>query len=106
MQKLAEEQFEKIEAVNRDRKFHQVFRVLARYWFCNLSACCILFYKFLIFFGFLFGFSLNFQQTTAFELNALSAQWKELCQKNIDIQDACAKLENHISELKREAAER
>ncbi|XP_015882890.1 pre-mRNA-splicing factor SPF27 homolog [Ziziphus jujuba] len=68
MQKLAQEHFEKIEAVNRDRKFHQ--------------------------------------QNTAFELNALSAQWKELCQKNIEIQAACAQLENHISELKKEAAER
>lgn len=51
-------------------------------------------------------FPLIGQQTTAFELNALSAQWKELCLKNIEIQDACAKLEGDISELKREAAER
>ncbi|KAL5545038.1 hypothetical protein UlMin_008822 [Ulmus minor] len=68
MQKLAQEQFEKIEAVNRERKYHQ--------------------------------------QNTAYELNALSAQWRELCQKNLEIQAACANLENHISELKREAAER
>ena len=46
------------------------------------------------------------QQNTAYELNALSAQWKELCQKNIEIQAACAQLENHISDLKREASER
>ena len=51
-------------------------------------------------------FPLIGQQTTAFELNALSAQWRDLCQKNIEIQAACAQLENHISELKREASER
>ncbi|KAF5730328.1 hypothetical protein HS088_TW20G00701 [Tripterygium wilfordii] len=68
MQKLAQEQNEKIEAVNRERKYHQ--------------------------------------QQTAFELNALSAQWMELCLKNIDIQAACAELENHVEKLKTEAAER
>ncbi|PON82318.1 Pre-mRNA-splicing factor SPF [Trema orientale] len=68
MQKLAQQQFDKIETVNRERKYHQ--------------------------------------QNTAYELNALSAQWKELCQKNIEIQAACAQLENHISDLKREASER
>ncbi|KAK8479368.1 hypothetical protein V6N11_027619 [Hibiscus sabdariffa] len=41
MQKLAQQQNERIETVNRERKFHQ--------------------------------------QNTAYELNALSAQWKELC---------------------------
>ncbi|KAK7358160.1 hypothetical protein VNO77_00083 [Canavalia gladiata] len=68
MQKLAQEQNEKIEKVNRERKYHQ--------------------------------------QNTAYELNALSMQWKELCQKNIDIRSACASVENRINELKREAAER
>ncbi|KAG5024603.1 hypothetical protein AAZX31_08G050200 [Glycine max] len=68
MQKLAQEQNEKIEKVNRERKYHQ--------------------------------------QNTAYELNALSMQWKELCQKNIDISAACASVENRINELKREAAER
>ncbi|KAL5748821.1 hypothetical protein ACOSP7_025867 [Xanthoceras sorbifolium] len=68
MQRLAQEQNEKIETVNRERKYHQ--------------------------------------QNTAYELNALSAQWKELCAKNIEIQAACAKLESHIEELKKEAAER
>ncbi|CAN6717443.1 unnamed protein product [Malus baccata var. baccata] len=68
MQKLAEEQYQNIETVNRERKHHQ--------------------------------------QTTAYELNALAAQWKELCQKNIEIQSACVKLENHLEELRREAAER
>lgn len=49
---------------------------------------------------------LNGQQNTAYELNALSAQWKELCQKNIEIQAACTKIESQIEELKREAAEK
>lgn len=46
------------------------------------------------------------QQNTAYELNALSAQWRELCQKNIEIETACAKLESYIEELKAEAKER
>jgi len=46
------------------------------------------------------------QQNTAYELNALSTQWKELCEKNIQIQEACAKIENDIEEMKKEAAER
>ncbi|KAJ8773091.1 hypothetical protein K2173_028268 [Erythroxylum novogranatense] len=68
LQKLAQEQNEKIEAVNRERKFHQ--------------------------------------QNTAYELNALSTQWKELCLKNMDIHASCTKLEMQISEMKREAEER
>ncbi|OIV89420.1 hypothetical protein TanjilG_21895 [Lupinus angustifolius] len=68
MQKLAQEQNEKIEKVNRERKYHQ--------------------------------------QNTAYELNALSMQWTELCQKNIDIQAACASLEAQLTGLKVEAAER
>nr|BDI63170.1 pre-mRNA-splicing factor SPF27 homolog [Sesamum indicum] len=44
----------KIEAVNRERKYHQ--------------------------------------QHTAYELNALSTQWRELCLKNIEIQTACAEI--------------
>lgn len=68
MQAIAREQNEKIEIVNRERKYHQ--------------------------------------QNTGYELNALSAQWRELCEKNIEIRAACAKLENHIEELKSEAAER
>lgn len=46
------------------------------------------------------------QQNTAYELNALSAQWRELCFKNIEILEACAKIENQIGALKNEAAER
>ncbi|XP_044477169.1 pre-mRNA-splicing factor SPF27 homolog [Mangifera indica] len=68
MQRLAHEQNEKIEAVNRERKYHQ--------------------------------------QNSAYELNALSMQWKELCAKNIEIQAACAKIESQIEELRQEAAER
>ncbi|XVF86193.1 hypothetical protein PTKIN_Ptkin18bG0020800 [Pterospermum kingtungense] len=68
MQKLAQQKNDKIETVNRERKYHQ--------------------------------------QNTAYELNALSAQWKELCQKNIEILSACSYIENHIEELKREAVER
>ncbi|XP_061360577.1 pre-mRNA-splicing factor SPF27 homolog [Gastrolobium bilobum] len=68
MQKLAQEQNEKIEKVNRERKYHQ--------------------------------------QNTAYELNALCMQWRELCQKNIDISVACTSLDTHIKELKREATER
>jgi len=68
MQKLAQDQNEKIEAVNRERKYHQ--------------------------------------QNTAYELSALSIQWKELCEKNMEIQTACSKIENQIEELKKEASER
>ncbi|PKI60009.1 pre-mRNA-splicing factor SPF27 homolog [Punica granatum] len=68
LQKLAHEQNEKIESVNRERKYHQ--------------------------------------QNTAYELNALSAQWRELCLKNMEIQASCVNLENQIEEIKREAVER
>ncbi|KAI4326259.1 hypothetical protein MLD38_031590 [Melastoma candidum] len=46
------------------------------------------------------------QQNTAYELNALSTQWRELCLKNIEIQAACADIENQLTQLKQEAAER
>lgn len=66
-----------------------------------LSLCSV---KFLLTF---YPFLKNYcQQNTAYELNALSMQWKELCQKNIDISAACASVENRINELKRGAAER
>ncbi|KAK4751000.1 hypothetical protein SAY87_004482 [Trapa incisa] len=68
LQKLAKEQNEKIESVNRERKYHQ--------------------------------------QATAYELNALSSQWRELCLKNMEIQVACLNLKNQIEELKKEADER
>ncbi|OAY77107.1 Pre-mRNA-splicing factor SPF [Ananas comosus] len=68
MQKMAMEYNEKIEAVNRERKFHQ--------------------------------------QNTGMQLEALTAQWRELCQKNIAIQAACSDLQNHINQLKLEAKER
>ncbi|XP_042501088.1 pre-mRNA-splicing factor SPF27 homolog isoform X2 [Macadamia integrifolia] len=46
------------------------------------------------------------QKNTAVELNALSAQWNELCEKNIEMEAACAKIETEIEELKIEATER
>ncbi|KAK6126638.1 hypothetical protein DH2020_039614 [Rehmannia glutinosa] len=46
------------------------------------------------------------QQNTAYELSALSSQWRELCLKNIEIQAACAEIETRIEELKSEAAGR
>ncbi|KAI3853449.1 hypothetical protein MKW92_043349 [Papaver armeniacum] len=68
MQSMAQGYNEKIESMNRERKYHQ--------------------------------------QNTAVELNALSMQWRELCEKNIQIQAACAGIENHIEQLKSEAAEK
>lgn len=98
-QKLAREQNEKIEAVNRERKYHQVILISSSHlMFCSitiLTVTCLI-----------FPFFFNAQQNTAYELNALSAQWKELCQKNIEIQEACIKIENQIEELKRESSER
>ncbi|XP_047965966.1 pre-mRNA-splicing factor SPF27 homolog [Salvia hispanica] len=46
------------------------------------------------------------QQNTAYELTALSAQWKELCLKNIEIESACAEIEAHAEAVKIEAAKR
>ncbi|KAK1319477.1 hypothetical protein QJS10_CPB04g00596 [Acorus calamus] len=67
LQNIALQNNEKIEAVNRERKFQQ--------------------------------------QNTAVELNALTTQWKELCVKNIEIEAACANIQNHIEQLQREAME-
>ncbi|RAL38771.1 hypothetical protein DM860_013452 [Cuscuta australis] len=68
MQSEAVKLNEKIESVNRERKYHQ--------------------------------------QNTAYELNALSTQWNELCLKNQEIQAACFDVENQINEMKKEAMER
>lgn len=68
MQAQAAELNGKIEAVNRDRKYHQ--------------------------------------QNTAYELNALSAQWRELCEKNINIEAACANIGSYLKELNKEATEK
>nr|GMD74232.1 pre-mRNA-splicing factor SPF27 homolog [Ipomoea batatas] len=46
------------------------------------------------------------QQNTAYELNALSTQWSELCLKNTEIQAACYQIQNQIERLKEEAKER
>lgn len=46
------------------------------------------------------------QQAAAMELNQLGSQWKELCQKNIDIENACLKIELEVSKLQKEAEEK
>ncbi|GLJ49978.1 hypothetical protein SUGI_1062980 [Cryptomeria japonica] len=46
------------------------------------------------------------QQTAAAELNFLEAQWKELCEKCIEIRTACAKLDINNEELRKEANEK
>ncbi|KAJ4782356.1 hypothetical protein LUZ62_066613 [Rhynchospora pubera] len=40
------------------------------------------------------------QQNTGGRLNALTAEWKELCEKNAAIRAACSELENHIDKIK------
>lgn len=45
------------------------------------------------------------QQAAAAELNLLEAQWKELCEKNIGIQTACAEIEINIENIRKEAGE-
>ncbi|KAJ6841961.1 putative pre-mRNA-splicing factor SPF27-like protein [Iris pallida] len=67
MQAVALYYNERIETVNRERKFHQ--------------------------------------QNTGVELTALTTQWRELCEKNIEIQAVCADIQNRIDQLKIEAAE-
>lgn len=47
-----------------------------------------------------------YQQTTSYELNALSQEWRQLCVKNMEIQSACAMLETQMDSFKKEAAER
>jgi len=37
------------------------------------------------------------------ELNLLSSQWKDISQKNLDIEDACLKLELEVIKLREEA---
>ncbi|KAH7432794.1 hypothetical protein KP509_07G040900 [Ceratopteris richardii] len=46
------------------------------------------------------------QQAAGAELIRLAVQWKELCMKNIDIENACAKIEAEILSLKKEAEEK
>ncbi|KAL3699029.1 hypothetical protein R1sor_017051 [Riccia sorocarpa] len=43
------------------------------------------------------------QLAAAAELSRLGTQWKELTQKNIDIEDACLKLEAEVERLRQEA---
>lgn len=101
MQKLAQEQNEEIEKVNRERKYHQVITLWK--YFLHISPEQ--------FFSLVYSVIWNFvllphQQTTAYELNALSQEWRQLCMKNMEIQSACAVLETQIDSFKREAAER
>jgi len=100
MQKLAQEQNDKIEKVNRERKYHQVNMTFLS------TLVTVIFLKFLLSLLKVTFFNNYCQQNTAYELNALSMQWNELCQKNIDIKVACASAETHLNELRREAAER
>lgn len=89
----------KIETVNRERKYHQVKQ--------NYHASIFFFRHWTPhFWEYIFIFIIIVQQNTAYELNALSTQWRELCLKNIEIQSACAEIENQIEEMKREATER
>lgn len=67
MQAKALEYNKKIEAVNRERKFHQ--------------------------------------QNTGVQLDALSTEWRELCEKNIEIEAVCAEIQNRLEQLRLEAAE-
>eukprot|EP00249_Psilotum_nudum_P001035 c13302_g1_i1 orf=511-1257(-) len=46
------------------------------------------------------------QQAVAIQLNRLNYQWKELCQKNLDIESACMNLELEIKKLQREAEQK
>ncbi|KAG0559405.1 hypothetical protein KC19_10G102000 [Ceratodon purpureus] len=43
------------------------------------------------------------QQAAAVELNLLSSQWKDISEKNLDIEDACMKLEAEVIKLREEA---
>ncbi|KAL2609761.1 hypothetical protein R1flu_028334 [Riccia fluitans] len=43
------------------------------------------------------------QLAAAAELSRLGAQWKDLTQKNMDIEDACLKLEAEVEKLRQEA---
>ena len=99
MQRLAQEQNEEIEKVNRERKYHQV---IMKYLFTHFLHSSLLFVLRL---NWNFGMG-SYQQTTAYELNALSQEWRQLCVKNMEIQSACAVLETQIDSLKREASER
>ncbi|GAA0160055.1 RNA splicing factor [Lithospermum erythrorhizon] len=83
----------KIEAVNRERKYHQVSKTVVFNLLLHLNESLTSSMK-------------NNQQNTAYELNALSTQWRDLCPKNIEIQAACAEIEKQIEELKREATQR
>jgi lipocalin len=46
------------------------------------------------------------QQAAAAELNRWGLQWKELCQKNLDIEAACLQLEAEVIRLRDEASQK
>ena len=91
---MAVEYNERIENVNRERKFHQVISIdlfIGSLSHDNISqAAHNLFFD---------------QQNTGGQLHALTIEWQELCQKNIAIQAACVDLQNQIDQLKLEAKE-
>lgn len=90
MQSSAKEYNEKIEAVNRERKFHQV-RFLFYFYFYTVAYSS--------------HTLLCNQQSTGEQLNALATEWRELCEKNIEIEAVCAEIQNRIEQLRLEAVE-
>ena len=99
MQSQAVELNGKIEIVNRERKYHQVILIA-------ISKLHFVLLVHLQFGGCQYTSFVIEQQNAAYELNALSGQWSELCAKNIEIEAACAKIANYIEELNKEATER
>jgi len=100
MQGTASEYNERIEAVNRERKFHQVrFSI----WTSVLPLSSLILESCMYI---VFSFSRMYQQNTGVQLNSLTAEWRELCEKNIEIEAVCAEIQNRIEQLRIEAAER
>ena len=94
MQGTSSECNETIEAVNRERKFHQVrFLILTSVLPFGLRL-------------YIYSHSLGRQQNTGVQLNSLTTEWRELCEKNIEIEAVCAEIQNRIEQLRVEAAER
>lgn len=113
LQAMVVEHGEKIETVNRERKHQQVHFIILRlllfgnhitfmFVFCYSVWCICLFFSCVV----LFINDLLHQQNAGSELHVLSAQWRELSLKNIEIQEACARIANLLEELRKEAVER
>ena len=100
MQSISLDYNKKIEVVNRERKFHQVnhTQFLSTLLLSVDSSISIInqFEK----------LGNRAQQNTAVQINALTAQWRELCQKNIEIEAARANLKIYIDQLKLQAKDR